>query len=101
MSMKKFAQSVSEDIDSILNSISMIEKATSLDNLGMLREDKKLIRLYNKLDDLLFELYNYVETMSTTLTDYEKPSREEDDISDIDMGEDILDIVEEEKRYYK
>jgi len=87
MSMRKFAQSVSEDLNLLLKSINVAWHALpSLNKLNILGEDKDLLSIYTKFKDSLFELHNYINTMQDTLQDYEKPSMRK---------EDVLDVVEE------
>jgi hypothetical protein len=87
MSMRKFAKSVSEDLEIIDAMVEKITDAIILENsLETLRDDEKFRVIFNKLDAITTELYEYMLDTSAALKDYEKPSMRK---------EDVLDIVEE------
>ena len=82
--MKKFAQSVAEDLASLENNVNRLRDAMpELTNLGMLYDDKKLQRIYHDLSDTINELDEYTFAMLDALETYEKPSMEKEDVFDV------------------
>ena len=81
MSMRKFAQSVSEDlnivdaeIQKIVNSLSIIEDVPTL------QADPKLQKLCNNAQDVMFKFEIEIEDMLDSLQEYAKPQMRKDDL---------------------
>ena len=86
--MKKFAQSVSEDLYLLESTVGKLYDTIhmAIDRLGMLKDDPQLEKLCDKVFDAFDSLDTYILNMQSTLEDYEKPSMD---------TEDVLDVVEE------
>jgi len=87
MSMRKFAQSVREELNKLdkLNT-SIFDTFVWGTDLILLENDTKLSTILNNLERYWNELDDYILTMEDTLKEYEKPSMRK---------EDVLDVVEE------
>jgi len=88
MSMRKFAQSVSEDLDLLEDTANKLRDMIdeTIDNLGMLRNDPQVKSLHEAVLNTVDQLYEYIFMMIDTLEEYEKPSIN---------TEDVLDVIEE------
>jgi len=84
MSMKKFAQSVSEDLLIMDKMVDAMADALVFEHhLVTLKDDEKFRSIYNKIEDVTNELDDYVLTTSAALKDYDKPSMDTEDVFDV------------------